>query len=42
MHGKGTRTWMTGEKYVGEFQNGVCCGKGKLIYPSGDNYDGEF
>ena len=46
MHGKGTYTWPSGDKYVGEWKIGQFDGKG--IYTSGsgkykgDVYEGEF
>ena len=38
----GTYTWETGDKYEGEFQNGLGNGKGKYTHTSGSVYSGEW
>jgi hypothetical protein len=31
-----------GKKYIGSFANDMKSGKGKLVWPDGSNYEGEF
>ena len=38
----GTYTWASGDKYVGEWQNGQAHGLGSLTWTSGQKYVGEF
>lgn len=40
--GKGKLTLMTGDVYVGEFQNGLKHGVGKMLYSDGDEYEGSY
>jgi hypothetical protein len=41
--GNGTQLWNSGDKYVGEYQDGLQNGKGTYYYwPSGDKYVGEW
>lgn len=43
MHGQGTYIYAKrGEKYVGEWQNGVVDGQGVYYYNSGNRYEGEW
>lgn len=43
MHGEGTYTYAgRGEKYVGEWRNGVINGQGTYYYRSGNRYEGEW
>ena len=43
MHGQGTYAYAgRGEKYVGEWRNGVINGQGAYYYRSGNRYDGEW
>jgi tetratricopeptide (TPR) repeat protein len=43
MHGQGTYTYAKrGEKYVGEWRNGVINGQGAYYYRSGNRYEGEW
>lgn len=43
MHGQGTYVYAgRGEKYVGEWRNGVINGRGTYYYRSGNRYDGEW
>ena len=43
MHGQGTYVYAgRGEKYVGEWRNGVINGQGTYYYRSGNRYDGEW
>ncbi|HIC77131.1 MAG TPA: hypothetical protein EYO89_04605, partial [Candidatus Dadabacteria bacterium] len=45
-HGQGTTTWgkgpNEGEKYVGEFKDGMRHGKGTFTFPDGEKYVGEY
>ena len=41
-HGKGVITYSNGEKYVGEFKDGMLNGQGTYTYPDGEKYVGEF
>lgn len=41
-HGKGTKIWRNGNKYMGDFVNGELQGFGQVLYPNGDTYDGNF
>ena len=38
----GTYTWDTGEKYVGEWQNGMRVGNGVFTYKNGNKYTGSW
>lgn len=42
LHGKGTRTFPVGLKYVGEYKNGIRHGQGTQIHPYGWKYIGEW
>lgn len=43
MHGEGTYTYAgRGEKYVGDWRNGVINGQGTYYYRSGNRYEGEW
>ncbi len=43
MHGQGTYVYAgRGEKYVGEWRNGIINGQGTYYYRSGNRYDGEW
>ena len=43
MHGQGTYVYAgRGEKYVGEWRNGVINGQGTYYYRSGNRYDGQW
>ena len=42
MHGNGTETQSDGEKYVGEFKDGLYHGQGTYTYANGGKYVGEF
>ena len=43
MHGQGTYVYAgRGEKYVGEWRNGVINGRGAYYYRSGNRYEGEW
>lgn len=43
MHGQGTYVYAgRGEKYVGEWRNGIISGQGTYYYRSGNRYDGEW
>ena len=39
---KGTYTWASGEKYVGEFKNGKYHGQGTFTWADGNKYVGEW
>jgi len=41
-NGQGTRTYPNGEKYVGEYKDGLENGQGTTTYPDGSKYVGEF
>ena len=41
-HGRGIQIWPDGAKYIGYWQNGKACGKGKLYHSDGDIYEGEW
>jgi len=41
-HGRGTMTWPSGDKYIGEFKYGKVDGRGVLTKPTGGSYDGEW
>lgn len=41
-NGKGTYKWESGNRYVGEFQNGSRTGYGVIFFSSGNVYAGEF
>ena len=40
--GNGTHITADGEKYVGEFKNGLSHGFGNMTYPNGNSYEGEW
>lgn len=40
--GLGTHTKINGENYIGEFKNDDFHGKGKLMFPDGSFYDGNW
>ena len=42
MNGQGTFTYLDGEKYVGEFKDGLPNGQGMKTFPDGKKYMGEF
>ena len=42
IEGKGEYTYQDGEKYEGEFKNGIREGFGKYFYNNGDRYEGDF
>jgi hypothetical protein len=39
-HGKGTYTYLDGDKYSGEFKNGKHHGSGKITYANGKIFRG--
>lgn len=39
-HGKGTMKWTDGRTYVGEFEDGLMEGRGKMTYPNGKVQEG--
>ena len=41
-NGKGTYNWPDGDKYVGEWKDGMMHGQGTVTWPSGSKYAGEF
>ena len=41
-HGRGIQIWIDKTIYIGYWKNDLANGKGKLIYPKGDYYEGEF
>jgi len=41
-HGQGTITSPDGDKYEGEFKDGVKHGKGTETFPDGSKYEGEY
>jgi len=41
-NGQGTYTWTNGDKYVGEFKDGLLHGQGTMIYADGSKYAGQF
>ncbi|MBL6811325.1 MAG: hypothetical protein ISQ63_00410 [SAR86 cluster bacterium] len=41
-HGKGTFTWPTGTKYIGDFKEGILDGKGTYYWPDNRIYIGDF
>ena len=42
MFGQGTYTYANGDKYVGEWKDGVMHGQGTFTWANGDKYVGEF
>ena len=40
-HGYGIQVWPDGKKYEGYWRNGERSGRGRLVYPEGDVYDGK-
>ena len=41
-NGNGTISFQNGDKYSGEFKDGVICGQGQMIYSNGETHQGEF
>ena len=41
-NGHGTRTWLDGRKYVGEWKDDMHCGHGTHTWPNGEIYKGEW
>eukprot|EP00605_Chrysophyceae_sp_TOSAG23-4_P000684 GSChrysophyteH1.ASY1.ANO1.768.1 assembled CDS len=41
-HGQGTFTWASGERYTGQYADGLMEGKGKYVFASGAVYEGEW
>jgi hypothetical protein len=41
-HGQGTFTWVSGQKYVGRWENGNPSGQGKMTYEDGAIYEGTW
>lgn len=41
VHGKGTLTYVGGDKYAGEWQDAKKHGEGELIYTNGDRFKGQ-
>ena len=41
-NGNGEKTWANGDRYIGEFKNGVEDGKGICYYSNGETWEGEF
>jgi hypothetical protein len=41
-HGRGTRIFANGNKYVGEFQFGDLSGEGIMFFANGDQYIGRY
>jgi hypothetical protein len=42
MEGYGKYYYNNGDRYEGEFLNGIREGKGKIFYGNGDRFEGEF
>ena len=42
MHGKGSRSYSNGSKYIGSFRDGEPHGEGICMYVNGDQYIGEW
>lgn len=42
MHGKGSRSYSNGSKYIGGFRDGEPHGEGICMYVNGDQYIGEW
>tara|TARA_B100001778_G_scaffold98489_1_gene80400 strand:- start:122 stop:1564 length:1443 start_codon:yes stop_codon:yes gene_type:complete len=40
--GKGTMQWSNGDKYTGEWKNGITHGQGTMQWSNGDRYTGEW
>jgi anti-sigma28 factor (negative regulator of flagellin synthesis) len=40
--GKGEKTWSNGDRYIGDFKDGVEDGKGVCYYITGDTWEGAF
>ena len=40
--GKGTFFYFNGDRYEGDFKNGIAEGKGTTIYFNGERYEGEW
>ncbi len=41
-NGRGTYTWVSGDKYTGEYKNGNRTGQGTYTWANGNKYTGEF
>jgi hypothetical protein len=41
-HGQGMQSWANGDKYGGEFENGLKHGTGAIYYSDGTQYAGEW
>ena len=41
-NGKGNKTYASGNRYEGDFKNGMEDGKGKYFFASGSRYEGDF
>lgn len=41
-HGRGIQKWPEGPTYLGEFVNDHPCGRGKLIFKGGEQYEGDW
>ncbi|CAF1217843.1 unnamed protein product [Adineta steineri] len=42
MHGRGTKTWINGNKYVGDWFNDSITGNGTFMWPDGTKYEGQY
>ncbi|MBO5519465.1 MAG: hypothetical protein J5945_04920, partial [Candidatus Methanomethylophilus sp.] len=40
--GRGVMTWPSGDRYEGDFSNGVMAGQGIRYFANGDRYEGAF
>ena len=41
-NGNGNFNFQNGDKYSGDFKDGLLSGQGKMTYSNGDNYEGKF
>ena len=41
-HGRGIQKWPDGPTYYGQFRNDKACGKGRLIFKQGEEYEGDW
>jgi hypothetical protein len=41
-NGNGTFHFQNGDKYSGDFKDGLFSGQGKMTYSNGETYEGEF